>query len=161
MWASTITWNHWATPNSHYSYILLQFNRPIDSLLNSIPFWCKKTSIPWNTDFQMLSYLQCNHSPCATLLSVICVSYMWISLKSGSLWPKTLPGVTPLQWPNWGNSIAWGGIGDYLADDGLHTPVAHVLPSIECNDALGIICFSFMYSKLVLCTAGLFVYCDI
>ena len=31
---------------------------------------------------------------------------------------NTLPGVTPLQWPNWGNSIAWGGIGDYLADDG-------------------------------------------
>ena len=43
----------------------------------------------------------------ATILSVICVSYMWTSLRS-------LPGVTPLQWLNWGNSIAWGGIGNNI-----------------------------------------------
>ena len=55
----------------------------------------------------------------STLLSVICVSYMWTSLGFGSLRPKILPTVA-----NWGNSIAWGGIGDYLADDGLGTPVA-------------------------------------
>ena len=42
-------------------------------------------------------------APHNTILSVICVSYMWISLRSGSLWPKTLPGVTSLQLPNWGN----------------------------------------------------------
>ena len=41
----------------------------------------------------------------------------------------TLPRVTPLQWPNWGNSIAWGGIGDYLSDDGHDTPDMRIVAS--------------------------------
>ena len=54
---------------------------------------------------------------------------------------NTLPGVTPLQWPNWGNSMGrnWGS----LSFEGLGTPVAqevtvcpcHVLPSVELRRA--------------------------
>ena len=131
-----LTWNQLTKPNNQDFYLLLHFN-----LYKWIPCWIiyhfdvrppyadirkmgRCIAGVWNLDpnkqtkckqICLIMLILYPFAPCDTIFSVIGVNNMWTSLRSGSLWLNTLPGVTPLQLPNWGNSIAWRGIGDCLS----------------------------------------------
>ena len=98
-------------------------------------------------------------APCGTLHPNFFVIYMWTMLR-----------VTPLQWPNWGNFISWGGIVDNLANYGLGTPFMQWVMPCAASDArpcLGNKLLSFPEQKtgfwcvqfVHMCTAEYFVYC--